>query len=106
MLVIPEQAQGHFISVMRQATERGLLHKLLAKLQYLNTYGDPECCGKARVMLGYDGADMSFSVTWKHPYGEADGERVWRVWMRGGLVFHPDYSGGAPTGGGDWSVHT
>lgn len=101
MLIIEERGQEHFNKVVAEATRRGLTHRLLRQLAYLNGYNDDRNDGSGRmnVVLGYDGAAMSFSVTWVMT-------KTGQAWMHGGLIFHPDYVGNEPQQTGDWSVHT
>lgn len=96
----------YFAGVLAEAAKRGLLHKLLQQLQYLNCYGnknnrfneevsnDGRECDTTRVELGYDFAEMSFSILWKRM--SKSGE--WEAWMNGGLIFHEASE--------NWSCHT
>jgi len=96
----------YFSDVVVEATKRGLLHKLLRQLNYLNCYGTKRNAygedvsnnggedDSMRVELGYDFAQMSFGIAWK----KLDKDGKWQVWMVGGLIFHESSQ--------DWSCHT
>lgn len=87
--------QEHYDKVVTLAKEKGLMAKLKTQLDYLAGYGcsdeDPEKC---ITEIGYDFAEMSFSVAFM--FKQKDGS--YKFFMNGGLIFH-EYCQ-------DWSVHT
>jgi len=97
----------HFVTVARQAKEKGLYGKLSEALHQLQEWGRGREDKETQVRIGYDFADLSFGFALVNPGQE-------EPCIIGGLIFHP---GGnsvdtscsvelVPQAEPHWSVHT
>ena len=91
------QNQEHYNKVMDFAVKSKRKDQLQAKLNYLNTYADPEGKGLTRCTLGYDFALNSFGFV----MDKLDDTGAYKYWFNGGLIFHGNHNDK-----NSWQVHT
>lgn len=88
------QNQKHFDDVKAFADRMIKSIQLQEKLDYLDTYADPENKGLTKCILGYDFAPYSFAFSML----KRDDEGAYKFWFNGGLIFDSSLN--------NWSVHT